>query len=267
MQPLEEAKPAIQQQLEQQLQQESFSAFLSDYRDRWTELTICGDDYLMERCDNADTEITPCPDPTLPEDQQKQQLEQQGCPPPVLSNSPAAPGRSSPFTRQGQPQRPHPAGEDAAPAAAGPARRAPGRRRSGGARRARPAQQRPDPTRAPTRLRAWTRSSGCCGASAPGTASRTSARSSRTVEEANEVAEAAREGDDAALHEELGDLLFQVWFLALLMEERGAGDIGTVADSLREKLIRRHPHVFGDESAETVEEAIEHWRRAKREEP
>jgi uncharacterized protein YabN with tetrapyrrole methylase and pyrophosphatase domain len=87
-----------------------------------------------------------------------------------------------------------------------------------------------------------------------------------TVEEANEVAEAARDGDDAALHEELGDLLFQVWFLALLMEERGAGDIGSVADSLREKLIRRHPHVFGDESAETADEAIEHWRRAKREE-
>jgi foldase protein PrsA len=120
VQPLEEAKPAIQQQLEGQLQQESFSAFLSDYRDRWTELTICGEDYLMERCDNFDGPVTPpCPDPTLPEEQQKQQLEQQGCPPPVLSNSPAAPGSILPFIpAQGQPQRPHPPGEEA-PAATG----------------------------------------------------------------------------------------------------------------------------------------------------
>jgi uncharacterized protein YabN with tetrapyrrole methylase and pyrophosphatase domain len=85
-----------------------------------------------------------------------------------------------------------------------------------------------------------------------------------TVEEAEEVAEAARSGDDAALREELGDLLFQVWFLALLMEERGAGDLASVADGLREKLIRRHPHVYGDAKAETVNEAIEQWRRAKR---
>jgi nucleoside triphosphate diphosphatase len=85
-----------------------------------------------------------------------------------------------------------------------------------------------------------------------------------TIEEAEEVAEAARDGDDAALHEELGDLLFQVMFLALLLEEKGAGDLGTVADGLREKLIRRHPHVFGDVKAETAGEAIESWRAAKR---
>jgi uncharacterized protein YabN with tetrapyrrole methylase and pyrophosphatase domain len=85
-----------------------------------------------------------------------------------------------------------------------------------------------------------------------------------TIEEAAEVAEAARSGDDEALREELGDLLFQVLFLALLMEERGAGDLATIADGLREKLIRRHPHVFGDAKAETVEEAIESWQGAKR---
>jgi uncharacterized protein YabN with tetrapyrrole methylase and pyrophosphatase domain len=55
-------------------------------------------------------------------------------------------------------------------------------------------------------------------------------------------------------------------FLALLMEERGAGDLASIADGLREKLIRRHPHVFGDVKAETVEEAVEAWRGAKREE-
>jgi uncharacterized protein YabN with tetrapyrrole methylase and pyrophosphatase domain len=85
-----------------------------------------------------------------------------------------------------------------------------------------------------------------------------------TIEEAAEVAEAARSGDDEALREELGDLLFQVLFLALLMEERGAGDLATIADGLREKLIRRHPHVFGDAQAETVDEAIESWQGAKR---
>ncbi len=86
-----------------------------------------------------------------------------------------------------------------------------------------------------------------------------------TVEEAGEVASAAAAGDDEALREELGDLLFQVWFLALLMEERGAGDLATIADGLREKLIRRHPHVFGDVEATTAEEAIEVWKRMKRE--
>jgi uncharacterized protein YabN with tetrapyrrole methylase and pyrophosphatase domain len=87
-----------------------------------------------------------------------------------------------------------------------------------------------------------------------------------TVEEAQEVADAALAGDDRALVEELGDLLFQVWFLALLLEERQVGDLGTVAEKLTEKLIRRHPHVFGEVKAETAEEAIEVWRRVKREE-
>jgi uncharacterized protein YabN with tetrapyrrole methylase and pyrophosphatase domain len=50
------------------------------------------------------------------------------------------------------------------------------------------------------------------------------------------------------------------------MVERGAGDIAGVADGLREKLIRRHPHVYGDVKAETAEEAIEAWREAKRKE-
>jgi nucleoside triphosphate diphosphatase len=87
-----------------------------------------------------------------------------------------------------------------------------------------------------------------------------------TVEEAQEVADAALAGDDEALAEELGDLLFQVWFLALLLEERGVADLGSIAEGLTEKLIRRHPHVFGDEKAETAEEAIEVWNRMKREE-
>jgi uncharacterized protein YabN with tetrapyrrole methylase and pyrophosphatase domain len=70
-----------------------------------------------------------------------------------------------------------------------------------------------------------------------------------TVEEAYELADAANAGDDAKLLDELGDVLFQVHFLALLLEERGAGDLAAVAEHCRQKLIRRHPHVFGDVEA------------------
>ena len=71
-----------------------------------------------------------------------------------------------------------------------------------------------------------------------------------TVEEAYELAEAARQGDDEAMRDELGDVLFQVVFLSLLLEERGEGDLASVATQLTEKLIRRHPHVFGDQQAD-----------------
>lgn len=65
-----------------------------------------------------------------------------------------------------------------------------------------------------------------------------------TVEEAYEVAEAALEGDDEKLLDELGDLLFQTYFLSLLLSERGGGDLREVARRIHEKLVRRHPHVF-----------------------
>jgi len=71
-----------------------------------------------------------------------------------------------------------------------------------------------------------------------------------TVEEAYELADAAHAGDDAKLVDELGDVLFQVHFLALLLEERDAGGLEAVADGCRQKLIRRHPHVFGEENAD-----------------
>jgi NTP pyrophosphatase (non-canonical NTP hydrolase) len=70
-----------------------------------------------------------------------------------------------------------------------------------------------------------------------------------TVEEAYELADAAHSGDDAKLLDELGDVLFQVYFLALLLEERGGGDLAAVADATRRKLVRRHPHVFGEDEA------------------
>ena len=88
-----------------------------------------------------------------------------------------------------------------------------------------------------------------------------------TVEEAYELADAANSGDDAKLLDELGDVLFQVHFLSLLLEERGAGDMADVAEHCRAKLIRRHPHVFGDTAAETAGEVLRNWDRIKRDEP
>jgi MazG family protein len=86
-----------------------------------------------------------------------------------------------------------------------------------------------------------------------------------TVEEAYELADAADRGDDARMLDELGDVLFQVHFLALLLEERGAGDLAAVAEGCREKLIRRHPHVFGDAEAESSGQVLRNWDRIKRE--
>jgi MazG family protein len=88
-----------------------------------------------------------------------------------------------------------------------------------------------------------------------------------TVEEAYELADAANAGDDAKLLDELGDVLFQVHFLSLLLEERGAGDLAAVAEHCRQKLIRRHPHVFGEAEAETAGEVLRNWDAIKRDEP
>jgi MazG family protein len=87
-----------------------------------------------------------------------------------------------------------------------------------------------------------------------------------TVEEAYELADAAVSGDDRRMLDELGDVLFQVHFLALLLEERGTGDLSAVADHCREKLIRRHPHVFGEAEAESAAQVLRNWDRIKREE-
>jgi MazG family protein len=86
-----------------------------------------------------------------------------------------------------------------------------------------------------------------------------------TVEEAYEVADAAVGGDPAKLLDELGDLLFQVYFLSLLLAEQGEGDLETVARAVHEKLVRRHPHVFGEVEARTPGRVRENWERIKRE--
>ena len=84
-----------------------------------------------------------------------------------------------------------------------------------------------------------------------------------TVEEAYELADAAIAGDDAKLLDELGDVLFQVHFLSLLLEERGAGDLAAVAEHCRQKLIRRHPHVFGEVEVDGAGEVLRNWDAIK----
>ncbi|MCP9487996.1 MAG: nucleoside triphosphate pyrophosphohydrolase [Gaiellaceae bacterium MAG52_C11] len=84
-----------------------------------------------------------------------------------------------------------------------------------------------------------------------------------TVEEAYEVADAAAGGEPAKLLDELGDLLFQVYFLALLLEEHGHGELEQVARNVHAKLVRRHPHVFGDVEAKTAGRVRERWEAAK----
>ncbi len=84
-----------------------------------------------------------------------------------------------------------------------------------------------------------------------------------TVEEAYELADAAHRGDDAKLLDELGDVLFQVHFLSLLLEERGAGDLAAVAEHCHAKLVRRHPHVFGEVQVEGAGDVLRNWDRIK----
>jgi XTP/dITP diphosphohydrolase/tetrapyrrole methylase family protein/MazG family protein/ATP diphosphatase len=86
-----------------------------------------------------------------------------------------------------------------------------------------------------------------------------------TIEEAYEVADAAVARDDAKLADELGDLLFQVYFLSLLLAERGGPGLEDVARAIRDKLVRRHPHVFGEAEARTPGRVRERWEEIKTE--
>ena len=86
------------------------------------------------------------------------------------------------------------------------------------------------------------------------------------LEEAYEVLEAIDEGSRPKLREELGDLLLQVLMQAGIAESAGEFDLAAVADSVREKLIRRHPHVFGDVRVSGAEEVVRNWEAIKAEE-
>lgn len=85
-----------------------------------------------------------------------------------------------------------------------------------------------------------------------------------TVEEAYELADAANAGDDAKLLDELGDVLFQVHFLSLLLEERGAGSLAEVAGHVHRKLVSRHPHVFGAVEVADATEVLVNWDEIKK---
>jgi nucleoside triphosphate diphosphatase len=87
-----------------------------------------------------------------------------------------------------------------------------------------------------------------------------------TIEEAHEVAEAVAMSDMAALRDELGDLLLQVVYHARLAEEIGAFTFGDVVAAITAKMIRRHPHVFGDDAARSAGAAKGLWEKAKAEE-
>jgi nucleoside triphosphate diphosphatase len=87
-----------------------------------------------------------------------------------------------------------------------------------------------------------------------------------TLEEAYEVADAIARGDLGELKDELGDLLLQVVFHSRMAEEQGAFAFGDVVQAVTEKLIRRHPHVFGDEQSRTPQAVEGLWERIKAEE-
>lgn len=87
-----------------------------------------------------------------------------------------------------------------------------------------------------------------------------------TIEEAYEVADAIARGDIADLKDELGDLLLQVAFQARIAEENGLFDFGDVVDAITAKLIRRHPHVFGDLERGSAQEIRASWAKIKAEE-
>ncbi|WP_114391646.1 nucleoside triphosphate pyrophosphohydrolase [Oleisolibacter albus] len=84
-----------------------------------------------------------------------------------------------------------------------------------------------------------------------------------TIEEAYEVADAIESGDMQAVKDELGDLLFQVVFYAQMAREQGAFDFDAIAAQISDKMIRRHPHVFGDQAVATVSDQSRRWEEHK----
>ena len=86
---------------------------------------------------------------------------------------------------------------------------------------------------------------------------------SNTIEETYELCEAIMQGDNANIKKELGDILLHIVFYAKIGEEKGAYDIKDVCDALCNKLIYRHPHVFGDEQADTAGKVEQSWEQLK----
>jgi MazG family protein len=86
------------------------------------------------------------------------------------------------------------------------------------------------------------------------------------IEEVFELVEAIRQGDPREIQEELGDVLFHIVFIARLFQETGQFDLQDVAGAITNKMIRRHPHVFGDRTVSSSEEVIQNWHQIKRNE-
>jgi len=86
------------------------------------------------------------------------------------------------------------------------------------------------------------------------------------IEEAYEVADAVARGDASEIADELGDVIAQCMFVATILKENSQLDMAAVLKGAAEKLIRRHPHIYGDTKADTVEQVLENWDRIKQEE-
>jgi len=86
------------------------------------------------------------------------------------------------------------------------------------------------------------------------------------IEEAYEVVEAIEEGVPATIREELGDLLFQVIFQARIGKERDEFSMGDILKVLKEKMVRRHPHVFGSTTVRNSREVLQNWEEIKKQE-
>lgn len=86
------------------------------------------------------------------------------------------------------------------------------------------------------------------------------------LEEAHEVLDAVEEGGDNELMEELGDLLYVIIFYAKVAEREKRFTLEQILDTVREKIIRRHPHVFGEKKVENIDEVISNWNAIKKQE-
>jgi len=84
-----------------------------------------------------------------------------------------------------------------------------------------------------------------------------------TIEETYELADAIIENDDSEIKKEIGDLLLHIVFYAKIGSEKGSFDIKDVVDSLNEKLIRRHPHIYGEVRADNAQQVMENWEQIK----
>jgi MazG family protein len=82
-------------------------------------------------------------------------------------------------------------------------------------------------------------------------------------EETCEALEAIKQGDRFAIRDELGDILYVIVLLARIFEEENSFDINDVVEAITEKMVRRHPHVFGDERIDTVSELRNRWQEIK----